>query len=160
MEQRSARGFHNPKVGSSNLSPATKINNMDVFYGYSKLTAKAILKRELAIYFENSDCNPIKNEEWVKRRMTIIHTRRQTKEEEKDFDLYTKTFAKYSFFIDDKPYYGDIEKVLKVNYEADKNHVSEEERLIIKDKLREGYYKSYNIPKSRQQLNVFLDSLK
>lgn len=133
---------------------------MDVFYGYSKLTVRVILKKELAVYFENSDCNPIKNEEFVKRRMTIIYTRRQTKEEEKDFDLGNRTFTKYSYYIDDKPYYGDIEKVLKVNYQADSNHVSEEERIIIMDKLRDGYYKAYNIPKSRQQLNVFLDSLK
>jgi hypothetical protein len=133
---------------------------MNVYYGYSKLTRKVIQKRELAIYFENSDCNPVKNEEWIKRRMTIIYTRRQSKEEEKDLILVNRTFTKYSFFIDDKPYYGDIEKVLSVNFKADSNHVCKKERLIIKEILREGYYASYNVPKSRQQLDVFLDSLK
>jgi len=122
---------------------------MVVYYGYSKLTKKVILKRELAIYFENSDCNPVKNEEWIKRRMTIIYTRRQSEEEVKDSNIVNRSFTKYSFFIDDKPYYGDIEKVLSVNFKADRNHVCEKERLIIKDLLREGYYRCYNVPKSR-----------
>ena len=117
---------------------------MNVYYGFSYLTPKAVRKAELAIYFENTTHNPVKNEEWVKRRMKIVHTRPQTKEERGDAYMYTRTFTKYSYFIDEKPYFGDIDKVLETNLIADKNHVSEEEREEIKSKLRSEYFKFFN----------------
>lgn len=129
---------------------------MKVYYGYSYLTEKAVKKRELCVYFENTFYNPIKLEDWVKRRMNIVYTRYQTDEEKKDCVLYTRSFAKYSYFIDEKPFYSDIEKVLETNFQADKNHVSFQEREHIKHLLREAYYHHFNIQKPKvSQLNLF-----
>lgn len=117
---------------------------MKVWYGYSYLTQKAIKKRELAIYFENDDHNPLKNEEWVRKRMRVVYTRYQTAEEAKDGETSNRTLTKFSYFIDAKPFKGDIEQVLRANSEADKNNVSEEVRLEIESALRKEFFRHFD----------------
>jgi hypothetical protein len=130
---------------------------MKVWYGYSKLTKKAVRKHELAIYFENSnDGLYSKKEAWIHRRIHVVHERNQSKQEREDGKHENREFTKYRYFIDEKPYKGDIDKVLLTNSEADKNHVSEKERVLIREKLRAAYFQYYNIvekPKGQLRLN-------
>lgn len=128
---------------------------LKVFYGYSRLTPKTIKKAELAIYFENADNNPTKNEAFINRRITVVHTRYQTKEELTDAAHSNRMFTKYSYFIDDKPFFSDIDKVLACNFEADKNHVKLAEREEIKKRLREEYYRFFNRKEIQRQLRLF-----
>lgn len=111
-------------------------------------------KPELQIIYEN--CHSLKNETSVKKWITVVYTRRQTEAECTDAEGKTRMFTKWGYFIDDKPWYGDIEKVLKDNFEAEANHVSEEEREIIRQKLREEYYSFYKRkPLKVRQLELF-----
>ena len=133
--------------------PKRKTKGLKVYYGFRKLTAKAIRKPQLAVFFENVNHNVIKNEEWIKKRIKVSYVRNQTPEEEVDGNYKNRLFTEYASFINDKPYYGDIEKVLEENYKADDKHVSKEEREIIRDILREDYYRFYDVkkPSKRQQ---------
>ena len=117
------------------------MGNLKVYYGYSKLTAKAITKRELAVYFENAES--WKNDSWVAKRMHIVYTRTQTDEEAKDGSTSNRNFTKWSLFIDDKAYKGDIDKVLQVNYDADINNVSIEELETIREALKKAFHRFY-----------------
>ena len=112
---------------------------MKVYYGFSKLTPKVMRKPELAIYFENSSHNPSKNEEWIRKHMNLVFTREQTSDEKLDAQNSNRMFTKYSYFINEKPFYGDIEAVLQENFKADENNVSTETRTLIMEKLRKEY---------------------
>jgi hypothetical protein len=116
-----------------------------VYYGFSKLTKKVIRKKELSIYYEN--CSSFRNQEYIERRIIIAYTRYQTADELKDCTKYNRVFTKYGYFIDEKPYLGDINYVLNENFKAEKNHVSAEERELIKEKLFNSYFEVYNLKK-------------
>jgi hypothetical protein len=127
-----------------------------VWYGFAKLTKKIVKKRELVIYFENSYW--WKSEQWIQQKIHVVHVRHQTVEECKDCDLSIRFFSKYGYFIDEKPYFGDIELVLEQNFLADANNVSEDERNIIRDKLRQAYYRVYDVnPKQEKQLKFIFN---
>lgn len=128
---------------------------MKVYYGLSKLTEKMVRKPEIAIYFANTE--HYNNDAWVEKRMLIVHTRYQTKGEIEDAKCANRMFTKYSIFPFDRPYFGDLEKALLVNFEADKNNVSANERELIRTKLRDKFYSFYNlpIPKKSKQLTMF-----
>lgn len=125
-----------------------------VFYGYSKLTQKSVRKAELAIYFENANNNISKNDEWIERRIKVVHIRRQSKGEETDSKHSNRMFTKYSYYIDDKPFNGDIDRVLFQNYQADKIHVSKTEREEIRKKLRREFFPFYNRKDNKKQLSL------
>ena len=91
-------------------------------------------KPQLAIWFENGNHNPVKNKEFVMRRMKVVYTRFQTEEEMTDAEHNIRMFVQYGYFIDEKPFNGNIELVLERNYLADKNHVSKKERELIREK--------------------------
>lgn len=127
---------------------------MRVFYGFTRLTPKVVRKPELAIYFENAYTT--NNDDWINRRIKVVYTRRQTLDEEKDAKNQTRMFTKYSYLIDEKPFFGDIDKVLHINYIADEKNVDKRERLIIRKRLREEYFKFYNRKESTQlTINFF-----
>ena len=123
---------------------------MKVYYGFSKLTPKVMRKPELAIYFENSSHNPSKNEEWIRKHMNLVFTREQTSDEKLDAQNSNRMFTKYSYFINEKPFYGDIEAVLQENFKADENNLNTETRTLIMEKLR----KEYNRLKLCQEILV------
>ena len=127
---------------------------MKVYYGFSKLTKKIVRKPELAIFFDNSNSGGDR-EAWVSKRIKIVYTRFQTKEEEKDGEGANRMFTKWGYFIDEKPFFGDIDKVLDYNFVADENNVSLEERTKIKQKLREEYFRFYGRKRYKEQLNLF-----
>lgn len=115
---------------------------MRVFYGYAKLTP-IIKKRELRVIFENAYTS--RNDEAINRYMHVVYWRYQTPGEQSDAQLSNRCFTRYSTFIDSKPFFGDIDKVLENNYEADSNNISEAERMKIKDALRKEYFIFYGI---------------
>ncbi len=121
--------------------------SMRVWYGYSKLTPKVVRKREMAVYFENAANNSRANEEWIERRIRVVYVRQQAEAEIMPAEIAIRMFTKYSYLIDEKPYYGDIEKVLEHNFIADRFNVSAEVRIEIREKLRTAYYEQFNIRK-------------
>jgi hypothetical protein len=133
------------RVGLGDERKAVPKGNLYVYYGFRKLTPKAVKKPQLVVFFENANNNPSKNREWVERRMEIVHERVQSADEKTDSPFSNRMFTEYGYLINEKPYYGDIEKVLDANYEADKNHVSVTERETIRKKLREAYYRVYKV---------------
>lgn len=127
---------------------------LKVFYGFSKIN-KVMKKPELAIIFENANNNSERNMRSINKWMTVIYTRFQTEDEMIDAPYSNRMFTKYGYFIDDKPFFGDIEKVLNRNFEADKNHVSDKERKKIMDALRPAFYSFYKRkPLKKQQLEI------
>lgn len=124
-----------------------------VFYGYAKLTKKIVRKKELAIYYENSASS--NNFKFVTQKIHIVYERVQTTAEMTDSDIGNRTFTKYGYFIDEKPWQGNIERILEQNFDAEKNHVSKKEREIIREKLRKEYFSFYKVeqkPKGQQAL--------
>ena len=141
---------------------------MKVYYGFTKLTKKVVRKPEIAIYFENANFNPLQNQQWIERRIKIIYVREQTKEELppphpdifdekacKEYNGPNRMFTKYGYQVEEKPYFGNLDKVLTDNFNADAEHVSEQERKLIREKLRKEYYKFYNLTPKPQQLSFF-----
>lgn len=113
-----------------------------VFYGIGKLN-KIQKKAEISIIFENCYAYE-KNDRSISRWMHVVHTRIQNEGEAGDAEGKTRMFTKYNYFVDDKPWNGDIEKVLEQNFQADANNVSKEEREEIREKLRKAFYSIYN----------------
>jgi hypothetical protein len=143
------------RVGLDKYNSPVPKGKLHVYYGFRKLTPKAFRKPQLVIFYENANNNPLKNEEWVNRRMEIVHKREQTEDEKADSSHSNRMFTEYGYFINEKPFNGDIEKVLEKNFEADKNHVSKAERESIQLKLREAYYRFYNIePTTKNDTNT------
>lgn len=126
-----------------------------VFYGFAKLTKKIVRKKELAIYYEN--CSVNSNDKFIKQKIHIVHERIQTLQEMTDFDIGNRSFTKYGYFIDDKRWNGNIERILEDNFIAEENHVSANERTIIREKLRKEYYSFYKVEKKikGQQTLIF-----
>lgn len=122
---------------------ATKPKELKVWYGFRKLTKKLVKKKELIVIFENSDSRYDRKMSSVTRHH-IAYERFQTPEEVEGSKGKNRELTTFSLFIDKKPFFGDIEKVLEENYKADENNVSAEEREIIKNKLREFYKRHYN----------------
>lgn len=79
--------------------------------------------------------------------MHVVYVREQTNEEAEDGKCNNRMFTKYGLKIDEKPFNGDIDKVLFVNSEKDKNNVSVNERNEISKKLRAEYFSYYGIEK-------------
>lgn len=126
-----------------------------VFYGFAKLTKKIVKKKELAIFYENSSA--YSNDKFVQQKIHIVYERRQTLLEMTDFDIGNRSFTKYGYFIDEKPWNGNIEKILEDNFIAEENHVSKKERDLIREKLRHEYYSFYKVSRklTGQQSLIF-----
>lgn len=98
-------------------------------------------KRQLVIFFENESA--ANNMVWINRRMYVVHIRYQTRDEMKDAEDINRRFTRYGYFIDEKPFQGNIEKVLEMNMLADSKNVSKQELEEIKLKLRNAFYSLY-----------------
>jgi len=115
---------------------------LNVHYGFAKLN-KIRKKRALTVMFENDSLTE-RSEKFMKKMMHVVCSRKQSKEEMADGKLQNRVFTSYESFIDEKPFNGSIEHVLKHNYEADSQHASIEIRNEIKEKLRSAYRTVYN----------------
>lgn len=116
---------------------------LKVYYGIGKIN-KIQKKLEIAIYFENGNNNSEKNIRMLERWMNIVFVRNQTDSEMEDAPFSNRMFTKYSYFVDEKPWNGNIEKVLLQNFNADSNHVIPKIRDEIRNKLRNAFYSFYN----------------
>lgn len=117
---------------------------LKVYYGWRKLTKKAVRRPQLLVLYENSDGNYERKSNVLHRMMPkITHVRNQSEKETEDAYYKNREFTSYGFFIDDRKIKGDIEIALQLNFEADSNHVSTEEREEIRNKLRESYKYAY-----------------
>lgn len=129
---------------------------LKVYYGFTRLTKKVVRKPELSIYFENE--YSYKNRQWVEKHQHIVYVRVQTQKEIMDAEGINRMFTKYGYFINEKPYFGNIEKVLEANYLADCKNVSKHEREHIKELLFKEYFLFYNVPSLKnQQLTINFD---
>ncbi len=128
---------------------------LQVYYGFAKLTPKVMRKHELVIIYENDNHNPMKNLEWILRKTHLAYIRQQTKEEMSDASNSNRTFTKYGYFIDENPWYSNIDMVLEHNYVSDDKHVSQNERELIRIMLREKYGECYDTKPCYQTALIF-----
>ena len=109
-----------------------------VFYGWSRIN-KIRKKEAISVVFENDSQQDERTMKFINRMMNVVYVRDQTEEEKMGAEGAFRMFTEYSVFIGDKRFQGSLELALRSNYESDKNNVSEYERKIIKQKLREHY---------------------
>ncbi|WP_024771665.1 hypothetical protein [Aquimarina macrocephali] len=128
---------------------------LQVYYGFAKLTPKVMRKHELVIIYENVNHNPMKNLQWIIRKMHLVYIRQQTKEEISDANHGNRAFTKYGYFIDEYPWCSNINMVLEHNFVADDKHVSSSERELIRIMLREKYFESYDTKPCHQTALIF-----
>ncbi len=127
---------------------------LKVYYGLRKLTKKAIRRPSILVIFENTEYH--KNQWYVDRAMVVLHTRYQTEGEMEDAKYVNRILSSYEIFLDDKVIKGDPERAILLNFEKDSKNVSEKERLLIADKIREKIYSFYNLkPIDNRQLSLF-----
>ena len=118
---------------------------LKVYYGWAKLNK--IQKREsLVVAFENegnagSETN--RSGKTLRKAMSICYERDQTEKEMEDANGAIRCFTMYNIFMDDKAIKGSLRAALHVNFEADKNHVSEDERKTIQTKLEKSFHDSH-----------------
>lgn len=132
-----------------------KTMELRVWYGLRKLTPKIVKKPSIIVIFENSYL--WKNEISVKQKMKVLHTRFQTEDEMADAEYSNRVFTIYEMkFLHDKRYQKSPELAIQNNFLVDSNNVTEQERLIIADKLRKEIYNFYNIIEPKEvQLQIF-----
>lgn len=127
---------------------------LPVYYGWAKINK--IAKREaLTVIFLNDDVGPRIGKDGydgVSRFIEICHMRYQTEAELTDAQFANRVYSVYSIFMDDKHINGSLEAALRTNFDADKNHVSENERRKIMEKLKIHYmskHRNYKEPTKR-----------
>lgn len=116
---------------------------LKVWYGFAKLTKKIVRKPSVVVFYENGKSRT--NEKFIKQKMHVVYERFQTEEESKDADFCNRLFTKTEYFINEKPWHGNIEGIIHNNFVAEKNNVSEDERTHIAELLRKEAYRFYGI---------------
>ena len=109
-----------------------------VFYGWTKINS--IRKNEaISVIFENRPQREEKVDSFLKRMQETVYVRCQTENEMKDSEFNNRMYTEYSVRLNDKKIKGSLKKALQVNSEADKNHLSEEERTEIYQNLYKAF---------------------
>lgn len=127
------------------------MGKLKVYYGWSKI-GNVRKKRSLSVMFENDaqGCRSERGQRCLRTIQDTVFERFQDEEEEKQGKLQNRIFTEYSLFLDEKPINGSLEKILRINNEADKNHVSQAIRDRISEVLRNAFmlanpgYKEHN----------------
>jgi hypothetical protein len=117
-----------------------------VFYGFARLTKKAVRKRSIVIQYANTTNYNDRQRRYIEQKMHIVHQRYQIEGEALDCPTATRSWEKWEYFVDDKRWNGNVDLVLEDNFLAEENNVSLEERTLIKDKLKVGYNRYYIQP--------------
>lgn len=134
------------------------MSKLKVYYGWSKI-GNVRKKRSLSVMFENDaqGCRSERGQRCLKTIQDTVFERFQDEEEEKQGKLQNRIFTEYSLFLDEKPINGSLEKILQINSEADKNHVSK----AMRDKIMEALHKAfmlanpgYREPNGQLELNL------
>lgn len=116
-----------------------KMVKLKVYYGWSKINAVR-KKRSLSVMYENSlECRSQRGQRCLSSMQATCYERYQTDEEIKDGLVQNRIFTGYDLMLDEKPINGSLNKILEINSEADKNNVSEKERMIIAGVLRNAF---------------------
>lgn len=126
-----------------------------MFYGFAKLTKKAVRKRSVVIQYANTHNYNDRQKKYIEQKMHIVHQRFQTKAESENRTNSNRSWTKWEYFVDDKRWNGNLEAVLHDNFVAEANIVSLKERTEIKEKLDKAYYEFYKLerkPKGQQQI--------
>lgn len=113
-----------------------------VFYGWCRVN-KIRKKEAISVFFENDSQREERTMKFIRRMMDVVYVREQTDNEKIGVEKAVRMFTEYSVFLNEKKFQGSLELALKYNSEADKNNVSQEERDIIREKLREFYLSSH-----------------
>lgn len=133
------------------------MGRLKVYYGWAKI-GNVRKKRSLSVMFENEvqGCRSDRGQRCLKTIQETVIERYQDAEEEKAAKDCTRIFTEYSLFFDEKPINGSLNKILQMNSEADKNHVSKAMRDKIEEALRKAFMKAnrrYREP-DEQQLSL------
>ena len=115
---------------------------LKVYYGWTK-TNKVRKAEAISVIYENRPQCEQKHEAFLKRMQHTVYVRNQTEKEMQDGEMQNRMYTEYSIRLDDKTIKGDVEKALQVNFDDDKNNVSEAEREEIRTALR-NHYKLYH----------------
>lgn len=110
---------------------------LSVYYGWAKLN-KIRKKEAISVIFENDQIPP-RSQGFISKMQNTVYVRRQTPDEEKDAHGCRRSFTEYCIFLHDKHCKGSLELALEQNYLDDVNNVSEDERALIRNKLRESF---------------------
>lgn len=125
-----------------------------VFYGWTRIN-KTRKKEALSVIFENERQNEDRTQLFIKRMQNTVYVRIQTDDEAKDGTLSNRMFTEYNIPVAGKPFYGDVEALLRDNYHADENNVSKAERERIREALLKAYRADHPDAKIIQQLSLF-----
>lgn len=108
-------------------------HDLRVFYGLAKLTPKIVKKPSVLVMYENE--YNTQNDKFVNQKMEVVYVRNQTIDEIIAGKFANRTFTRYEYFINEKPWSGDIEAIFFDNFMADENHVEKDQRNEIRDML-------------------------
>lgn len=139
--------------------PPAASKRLKVYYGWRKLS-KTIKRESLTVIFLNDMTGPRigkDDNDGVTRFINIAHCRWQTKDEMKDAESSNRIYSVYEIYMDDKNIQGSLQMALQCNYNADKNNVCDEERQLIRDKLREAYMMAHPDYKEPQGVQMFFN---
>lgn len=133
------------------------MGRLKVYYGWAKI-GNVRKKRSLSVMFENEvqGCRSDRGQRCLKTIQETVIERYQDAEEEKAAKDCTRIFTEYSLFFDEKPINGSLNKILQINSEADKNHVSKAMRDKIAEALRKAFMQEnrrYKEPCGQLELN-------
>lgn len=130
------------------------VPKLRVFYGWTRIN-KIRKDEALSVIFENGRQNEDRTQLFVKRMQDTVYVRIQTEGESKEGALSNRMFTEFNIPLSRKPFYGDIEALLRDNYLADENNVSKAERERIREALRKAYIANHPDVRIIQQLSLF-----
>lgn len=133
------------------------MEKLKVYYGWAKL-GTVRKRRALSVMFENDiqGCRSDRGQRCLRTIQDTVFERYQTEAEEKEGRKQNRIFTEFSLFLDEKPINGSLERILLINSEADKNHVSKSMREKIMVALRDAFMlanSGYKEPNSQPSLN-------
>lgn len=116
------------------------MGKLKVYYGWARI-GNVRKKRALSVMFENEmlGCRSDRGQRCLRTLQDTVFERYQTDEEEKEGKRQNRIFTEYSLFLDENPINGSLNKILQMNSDADKKHVSKEMRDKIAEALRKAF---------------------
>lgn len=128
---------------------------MKVYYGIDRLN-KVMKKPCFTVLYLNTDKGFLEyHEKKIRQRMNVFYERKQSDGEWEDAKKSNRIFTVYRCFIYEKPFNGDLDFIVSNNFNADENNVSEEERLVISNKLRTSLLLAYpDLKKDKGQKKI------
>jgi hypothetical protein len=116
------------------------MGKLKVYYGWSRI-GNVRKRHALSVMFENDaqGCRSERGQKILRAAQETVIERYQDAEEEKAAKDCSRIFTEYSLFFDEKPINGSLNKILQMNSEADKKHVSKEMRDKIAEALRKAF---------------------